>query len=78
MAMAARVLRIKVKPNARESSLSQSIDGTWQAKLKSPPVDGKANAELITLIATQFQCTKSAVSIKAGATARIKTVIIAT
>lgn len=74
--MAARILRIKVKPNARESSLAQNPDGTWQAKLKSPPVDGKANAELISLVAETFQCRKSTVSLKAGATARIKTVII--
>jgi uncharacterized protein (TIGR00251 family) len=44
--------------------------------LKSPPVDGKANAELIELVAEQFGCRKSAVSIKAGASGRRKMVQI--
>jgi uncharacterized protein YggU (UPF0235/DUF167 family) len=47
------------------------------AKLKSPPVDGKANAELIALVAARFGCRKAAVSIKAGAGGRMKLVQIA-
>ncbi|HTQ77585.1 MAG TPA: DUF167 domain-containing protein [Burkholderiales bacterium] len=67
-------LRIKVKPNARASSLEQAPDGTWQARLKSPPVDGKANAELVALVAERFHCLKSAVTIRAGAAGRMKLV----
>ena len=69
-------LTIKVKPNARTSSLTQADDGTWLATLKSPPVDGKANAELIALVATRFGCRKAAVTIKAGAGGRTKLVLI--
>ena len=71
------VIQVKVKPNARTSAL-QEIDGTWLAQLKSPPVDGKANAELIALVARHFDCAKSAVTIKSGASGRIKRVSIAT
>ena len=74
--MAARIIQVKVTPRARESSLTQMADGTWVAKLKSPPVDGKANAELVALIADQFGCRKAAVSIKAGASGRVKLVRI--
>lgn len=69
-------LQVKVKPNARSSALEQAADGTWLAQLKSPPVDGKANTELIALIARRFGCTKSAVSIKSGASGRMKLVRI--
>jgi uncharacterized protein (TIGR00251 family) len=72
--MAARILQIKVTARARESSLTQMPDGTWVAKLRSPPVDGKANAELVALVAKQFGCSKAAVSIKSGAAARTKLV----
>lgn len=73
----AKTIRVKVKPNARTSSLEQSGEpGLWQAKLKSPPVDGKANAELIALVAERFGCPKSAVSIKSGASGRMKLVQI--
>jgi uncharacterized protein (TIGR00251 family) len=65
-------LRVKVKPNARSSSLEQAPDGTWVAKLRSPPVDGRANEELIALVADRFQCQKDDVVIKAGASGRTK------
>lgn len=74
--MAARLIQVKVTPRARVSSLTQTADGTWVAKLKSPPVDGKANAELIALVAAQFGCAKAAVAIKSGAAGRIKLVRI--
>jgi uncharacterized protein len=75
--MATRIIQIKVSPRSRVSSLTQAPDGTWVAKLKSPPVDGKANAELIALVAERFKCSKSAVSIKSGASGRRKLVSIA-
>ena len=70
--MTSITLRVKVKPNARTSSLEQETDGSWLARLKSPPVDGKANDELAALVAEHFHCRKSAVLIKAGKSARVK------
>ena len=70
------ILQVKVKPNARASSLEQKADGSWHAQLKSPPVDGKANAELIALVAERFRCRKADVTIKAGASGRMKLVEI--
>ena len=69
-------LSIKVKPSARESSLKQAEDGSWLASLKSPPVDGKANAELIALVAAHFKCRKAQVTIRSGASGRMKLVQI--
>jgi uncharacterized protein (TIGR00251 family) len=71
-----KTIQVRVKPNARESGLEELADGQWQAKLKAPPVDGKANAELIALIAEHFGCAKSAVAIKSGASGRMKLVRI--
>jgi hypothetical protein len=51
-------------------------NGTYVAELKAPPVDGKANAELIALVARHFDVPKSAVTIKAGARGRLKLVSI--
>ena len=74
--MPATVIQVKVKPNARASALTEADDGTWLAQLKSPPVDGKANKELLALVAGHFRCPKSAVSIKSGASGRMKLVKI--
>ena len=68
------ILRVKVKPGARVSELAQADDGTWLAKVKAPPVDGKANAALIELVAERFGVRRSQVTIKSGAGARIKLV----
>ena len=71
-----RTLQIKVKPNSRASALEQAADGTWVARVKSPPVDGKANAELVALVAAHFGCRKSSVLIRSGASGRLKLVRI--
>lgn len=73
----ATVIQVKVRPNARVSSLVQSADGTWVAQIKSPPVDGKANRELVELVARHFGCARAAVSIKSGASGRMKLVKVA-
>lgn len=70
------ILLVKAKPNARVSTLTRQDDGTWLAQLKSPPVDGKANAELISLVAKEFACAKSSVTIRAGAGSKLKRVEI--
>ena len=74
----ALVIEIKVKPNARHSLLTQAEDGSWLAQLKAAPVEGKANQELIALVARHFGCAKAAVSIKSGASGRMKLVRVET
>ena len=74
--MPPKVIQIKVKPNSRASLLEQKADGTWLAQIKSPPVDGKANEELIALVAKHFACRKSEVAIKSGGSGRMKLVRI--
>lgn len=71
-----KTIQVKVKPNARVSEIEQTEDGIWKASIKSPPVDGKANQELIKLIAKRFGCPKSAVTIKSGRGSRLKLVQI--
>lgn len=70
------LIQVKVKPGARVSEFERAEDGAWVARLKAAPIDGKANAELIALVARRFQCPKSAVSIKSGASGRMKLVRI--
>ena len=70
--MPPKVIQVKVKPNSRASLLEQKDDGTWLAQIKSPPVDGKANEELVGLVAKHFKCRRSDVSIKSGGSSRIK------
>jgi hypothetical protein len=70
------MLRVKVKPNARANMLVAQDDGTWLAEVKAAPVDGKANAALIALVARHFARRKSQVTVKHGATGRMKLVCV--
>ena len=45
-------------------------------RLNAPPVDGKANAELLKVLAKHFKVPKSSVQIKAGQSSRHKTIEI--
>jgi len=72
------VIQVRVKPRSRLSSLEQTETGIWLAQLKAAPIDGKANDELISLVASRFRCHKSAISIKSGSSGRMKLVQIET
>lgn len=71
-----KIIQVKVKPNARVAMLEELGDGTWLARVKSLPVNGKANDELVALIARQFNRRKSQVSVRTGASGRVKRVAI--
>jgi uncharacterized protein (TIGR00251 family) len=72
------IIQVRVKPRSGVSSLDEAGDGTWIARVKSPPVDGKANEELLALVARRFQCPRSAVSIRSGGSGRTKLIRIET
>jgi uncharacterized protein YggU (UPF0235/DUF167 family) len=66
----AATIRVQVRPNSRMSAFEPAPEGTWSARLRSAPVDGNANEELMAPAAARLQCRKSALSIKAGAAGR--------
>lgn len=70
------VFRIKVKPNSATQTVEPLSDGSLLIRVKASPVDGKANEELIKLLAKQFAVPKSSVRIKSGQTSRNKLVEI--
>ena len=69
-----RTLQLKVKPGARAESLVEQADGSWIACVKAPPVDGKANAAVIALVARHFGLRKAQVTIRSGLSGRLKRV----
>jgi len=71
-----KILRIKVKPNARASALVAQADGSWLAQVNAPPVDGQANEALIALVARHFGVRRAQVRIKSGGSGRLNWVQI--
>ena len=72
------VLRLYVQPGAKVSTLigvKEAGDGLrLKIKLKARAIEGQANAALLELLADLLHLPKSAVSLQAGSTARLKTV----
>jgi uncharacterized protein (TIGR00251 family) len=71
-----RVIQVKAKPSSRESAVEELEDGSFLVKLRAQPLDGKANAELIALLAKHFKVSRASVKVKSGAGARTKLVSI--
>lgn len=69
-------LSVRVKPNSKQQKIEIGEKGELIIRLKSPPVDGKANAELIKLLAEAYGVRKSQVSIKSGFSSKMKQVEI--
>ncbi len=71
-------ITIKVTPSSGRSTCQIDKNGMVKCSLKSPPEKGKANEELIRLVAQMLDLPRTDVSILLGKTARTKTVLIQT
>ena len=65
---------VRVLPRSRKSEIAGTRGEALLVRLKAPPVDGAANAELLEVLAKMLQVPKSAVAIVAGETSRQKRV----
>ncbi len=70
------LVEIKVKPNSSKPRIEKAADGSLVAFLRSPPVEGKANEELLRRVAEHFGVPKSRVRIKSGLASRKKIIEI--
>ncbi|MBD2230324.1 DUF167 domain-containing protein [Phormidium tenue] len=70
------VVTVRVKPNAKQQKAICLDDGSWLLHLKASPQDGKANQELVVLLAQALGISKTQVQIKAGHAVRTKRVEI--
>ena len=69
-------LRLHIQPGAKKTEVVGLHGEALKIRLAAPPVDGKANAGLITFLADRFGVAKSAVSLVSGDTSRAKRVRI--
>lgn len=67
---------VYIQPGAKKTQTCGLYNGHLKVKVNAPPVDGKANENLIAFIAKQFVVPKSRVSIVSGEKNRLKKVKI--
>ena len=69
-------ISVRVHPNATRNEVAGFSDGVWQVKVSAPPVNGKANRELITFLSEVLGVSKSSLSIAKGHTSRNKVIAV--
>jgi len=69
---------VKVIPRARKREIKKQPDGSYKIKVVSPPVNGKANKEVIDIVAKEFGIKTSNVRILRGEKTREKLIEIDT
>ncbi len=74
----ALIIELKVVPQSGKSQIVLDKSGTLKAYVKEAPEDGKANKELIALIANIVEVPKKFVEIIGGLTSRKKKLAIDT
>lgn len=72
---------IIIQVRAQPRSSKAGVDGLWgddavKVKIRSAPVDGKANKELVETLADAFGISKSAVVFKSGETSKTKRILL--
>ncbi len=65
-------LNVHIQPRASKDELCGLYNQRLKIRLKSPPVDGQANRQLIQFLAQLFAVPKSAVTLLNGETSRDK------
>jgi uncharacterized protein (TIGR00251 family) len=67
-----RKIAVTVKPNAKKAEVTQLANGEYRVEVREPAQDGKANQEVIELLARYFRVPKSTVRINRGLSSRHK------
>lgn len=68
------VLSLHVQPGAKKTECVGPHGDAMKLRLAAPPVDGKANAELVAFLARFCGVARSAVTLVSGETSRAKRV----
>jgi uncharacterized protein (TIGR00251 family) len=67
---------VKAKPGSKQEKIEQIDEKNYTVSVKEPPIEGRANAAIIKLLAKHFDVSVSLVEIISGFMARVKVVEI--
>ncbi|MEK6536722.1 MAG: DUF167 domain-containing protein [Actinomycetota bacterium] len=70
------LLKLRVTPGAKKSEIMGEAGGRLRIRLQAPPVEGKANRELLRFIARELGLKKNRVALAGGEKSREKTVLL--
>lgn len=70
------ILNVRAAPRSSRAGLDGTVGDAVKVRVRSAPVDGKANKELIETLADAFGVAKSSVSFVSGETSKTKRVLL--
>ena len=70
------VLNVKAQPRSSKAGVDGLVGDAVKVRIRSAPVDGKANRELIETLAEAFGLPKSSVVFKSGETSKTKRLLL--
>lgn len=70
------VLNVKAQPRSSRNGLDGVLGDAVKVRIRSAPVDGKANKELVETLADAFGLPKSRVLFKGGETSKTKRILL--
>jgi uncharacterized protein (TIGR00251 family) len=65
-------LEVRASTRSSRSEIQGFVEGQLRIKVTAAPVDGKANAEIIRLLAGEFRAPRSQISLVRGVTSSVK------
>lgn len=68
-------IQVQIKPNSKISHVEER-NGLYIARVKSSPIENKANLELINILSEYFKISKQNIKIISGLTSKKKTISI--
>ena len=70
------IVNVRAQPRSSRSGVDGVVADALKVRLRSAPVDGKANRELVETVADAFDLPKSRVKFKSGETSKTKRIIL--
>lgn len=70
------VVNVRAQPRSSRAGVEGVVADALKVRLRSAPVDGKANKELVETVADAFDLPKSRVKFKSGETSKTKRIVL--
>ena len=70
------ILNVKAQPRSSKAGIDGLLGDAVKVRIRCAPVDGKANKELVEMLADAFDVPKSMVVFKSGETSKTKRILL--